>query len=101
VEVGVWLQFAELMQEVRAQGLSKIIAEASLLRQQTRKACSGAGVFIGSFRGGMTGVCCRVCRCLSVTTSGNRLAIGGWLVFWLRRQGIESARLTSSRAIQQ
>jgi hypothetical protein len=32
VEVGVWLQFAELMEEIRAQGLSKIIPEASLFK---------------------------------------------------------------------
>ena len=32
MEVGVWLQFAELMQEIRAQGLSKIIPEASLFK---------------------------------------------------------------------
>ena len=32
MEVGVWLQFAELMREIRAQGLSKIIPEASLFK---------------------------------------------------------------------
>ena len=58
MEVGVWLQFAELMQEIRVQGLSNSHSGGEYSRRQRRKACIGARVvFIGSFRGGdMTGV---------------------------------------------
>ena len=78
MEVGVWLQFAELMREIRAQGLSKIIPEASLFKAtETEGLHRRWVVFIGGFRGGdMAGVTFRVRRCLGVIPSPSRKSSG-------------------------
>jgi hypothetical protein len=81
VEVGVWLQFAELMPEVRAQGVSKIIPEASLIKAtETEGLRRRWGRFHRELPGMHDGVMLSgepVFECHNVPEIGSPL-VGGW-----------------------